>query len=165
MNIWDHLQTYATVNSTQNWSYKKAQRKKKRKQAKEKGRVIVQKFAVENRTKATEAELAFKDILNELDIKHRFQYIVQVGKKYRIADFFLPEYNTIVEIDGDYHLTEEQQQADLERTQSLLRKKRVQRILRLNNKQVLEEKEWSIKKLLVTICPPVARYINLTDVD
>ena len=46
----------------------------------------------------TGLEYAFIELLNELKIKFETQKILQ-GKIY---DFFIPEKNTIIEVDGDY---------------------------------------------------------------
>ncbi len=55
---------------------------------------------------------------------------------YRIADFYLPDHNLIVEIDGGYHTTPQQKAAD-QKTDNLFLKERGIRTLRLTNEQVL----------------------------
>lgn len=42
-----------------------------------------------------------------------------VINKFYIADIYLPEYNLIIEIDGGYHDTDDQQQKDYDRSEDL----------------------------------------------
>jgi very-short-patch-repair endonuclease len=60
------------------------------------------KQAIENRGKClkydTKAELIMEKILNMLNIKYEKQYPYLLG----VADFYLPESNTIIEVDGIY---------------------------------------------------------------
>lgn len=51
-----------------------------------------------NKSFGTKCELRFKDMLDELAI----DYIQQFRMKRFICDFYLPKFNLIVEIDGDY---------------------------------------------------------------
>lgn len=60
---------------------------------------IVQKNAAKMSKIMTWPEREFQKLLIELGIKYETQKIV--GKK--IFDFYLPEYNMIVEVDGDYY--------------------------------------------------------------
>lgn len=63
------------------------------------GLSIVQKNAARMSNIMTWPEREFKKILIELDVKYETQKIV--GKK--IFDFYLPDYNIIFEVDGDYY--------------------------------------------------------------
>ena len=60
---------------------------------------IVQKNAAKMSKIMTWPEREFQKLLIELGIKYETQKIV--GKK--IFDFYLPDYNMIVEVDGDYY--------------------------------------------------------------
>ena len=74
--------------------------------------------AQELRRKMTNAEALLWEKLkgNQLDgIKFRRQHPIQLY----IADFYCHKYKLIIEIDGDYHLSEEQTIKDDERTKVL----------------------------------------------
>ena len=94
---------------------------------------ILKNNAKENRKNMTEAESAFWCVAkgNGLGEKCRRQYII--GDY--IADFFFRKSMLIVEIDGGYHFTKEQQQKDSERQKWLEHKG--YRVLRFTNEQVL----------------------------
>ena len=50
----------------------------------------------------TKPELEFKEILDKLQIKYEHPYTVNLGKRYASIDFYLTEYDMLVEVDGDY---------------------------------------------------------------
>lgn len=54
---------------------------------------------------ATPSEIAFKKRLDKLRIKYHFQWAIETKLSYFIADFFIPKYKLIFEIDGYYHFT------------------------------------------------------------
>lgn len=61
-----------------------------------------------NQENPTEAELRVIKILDNNNIKYEFQYPVKVIDTTYILDFYLPEKNVCIEIDGDYHNKNEQ---------------------------------------------------------
>jgi len=61
---------------------------------------------------ATKHELEFIEILKASEIEFEFQWVVDAGPSYYIADFYLPKYNAIIEIDGYYHFTDEGRKKD-----------------------------------------------------
>lgn len=86
----------------------------------------------------TPAEIRFKGILKALKIKYEFQHIVFVNEKgkFFIMDFYLPDYNVGIEIDGGYHFTHEQYLKDKERTKTILKFLKIRNIIRFNNDDV-----------------------------
>ena len=109
--------------------------------------------------KATLAEkvLAEAFIESPLHDKYEFQYIVYNKKKgkienFYIADFCFPELRVIIELDGEYHFTTEQQKKDIQRTKDL--KRLGYKVYRFSNNQILKSKDiqglvrWIITKLL-----------------
>lgn len=88
-------------------------------------------YAAQLRKQATPAENLFRAHLAALGLPYRFQHGV-FKPHYRIVDFYLPEQNLIVEIDGPYHDREK----DLKRDEELQKTQGV-RILRLTNEQVI----------------------------
>ncbi len=89
--------------------------------------------AKENREKLTDAEAAFWQIAkgSGLGEKCRRQYVIDDY----IVDFFFRNSMLIVEIDGGYHNTEEQQQKDTKRQDWL--EQNGYKVLRFTNEQVL----------------------------
>jgi very-short-patch-repair endonuclease len=59
-------------------------------------------YAAQLRKQATPAEHVFRAHLAALGLPYRFQHGF-FKPHYRIVDFYLPEQNLIVEIDGPYH--------------------------------------------------------------
>ena len=95
------------------------------------------------RKEPTEAESAFWNIVKSdaLGVKYRRQHIV--GS--HIVDFICLEKKLIVELDGGYHFTDEQQIEDNLRSQDL--KQYGFSILRLTNEEVLSDPESVVEKL------------------
>ena len=88
-------------------------------------------YAAQLRKQATPAENEFRAHLAALGLPYRFQHGF-FKPRYRIVDFYLPEQNLIVEIDGGYHDRERDRTRDSE-----FQKIYGIRILRLTNEQVL----------------------------
>ena len=101
---------------------------------------ILKANAQENRKKMTEAESAFWQIAkcSGLGEKCRRQYII--GDY--IVDFFFRKSMVIIEIDGGYHDTEEQQEKDSIRQEWL--EKNGYTVLRFTNDQILFDTEKSV---------------------
>lgn len=81
--------------------------------------------------KATPAERAFCCYLTELGFAFRQQQGFYTPL-YRIADFYLPHHNVIIEIDGSYHDAAKDRAVD----QRFLRERGI-RTIRITNEQVL----------------------------
>ena len=80
--------------------------------------------------KITPQEAVFKSFLDDYHIKYKFQKIEFYGNKFYIVDFYLPDFNVVIEIDGNHHYTSEYLVSDAERTKclKLLKIKEVYRI-------------------------------------
>lgn len=74
-----------------------------------------------NQKNPTNAEIRVKEILDENNIKYEFQYPVMVLGSTYILDFYLPEKNVCIEIDGDYHNEYRQVYVDKQRDIKLSR--------------------------------------------
>ena len=114
---------------------------------------VVQSFAKDLRCKATDAEIRFKEILDKHEIRYSFQHPFQRGTKIYILDFYLIDYATIVEIDGKYHHSIEQQKADAIRTAEILKKDRYCRLIRFDNEEVLGDEQLLLQKLAKKLVP------------
>ncbi len=93
-----------------------------------------------NRKEMTEAEAIFWQYARScgLSEKCRRQYIIGDF----IVDFFFRQSKVIIEIDGEYHATGEQKEADLTRQKWL--EARGYTILRFTNEQIIKEIEYVI---------------------
>jgi len=81
-------------------------------------------FRVESlKENATPEELKVIEILKSNKIDFEFQYPIDAGASYYIADFYLPKYKTIIELDGYYHFTPEGKEKDKKRDLFLRSKK------------------------------------------
>lgn len=69
--------------------------------------------------KQTKAEVITKAVLKSLDIKYDFQKIFYNLDTFYIADFYIPYYNIVIELDGEYHEDEIQRSKDLKRDKIL----------------------------------------------
>jgi len=87
-------------------------------------------FVAQRKQRATPAENLFCSYLASLGLSYRFQQGFYTPY-YRIADFYLPAYNIIIEIDGPCHDPETDQRRDrwFEQVRGI-------RTLRLTNEQV-----------------------------
>lgn len=63
------------------------------------------------RNNPTFYEKKFYDYLVSHRVNFEFQKILYCTKNY-IVDFFLIDYKVVVEIDGEYHFTEDQKEKD-----------------------------------------------------
>src|SRR5437016_13479692 len=68
-------------------------------------------FVAQRKQKATPAENEFCRYLAALGVSYRYQQGF-FTPFYRIADFYLPDHNLIVEIDGPYHDADDDQVKD-----------------------------------------------------
>ena len=104
---------------------------------------LLKENAKANRNNMTEAESAFWSLAkgSGLGEKCRRQYII--GEY--IVDFFFRKSMLIVELDGGYHFTEEQQKEDAIRQNWL--EHMGYKVLRFTNEQILFDTENAISKI------------------
>ena len=126
---------------------KKYKANKKKNKLKYKGKKFVprkeylknlgKKFAKKAVKEPTIAELRFCEILDGLGVSYKFQHPIYLNERLFILDFVISVNATVVEIDGGYHNTPEQQRKDKERTYLL--ENFGYRVLRFTNEQVMSE--------------------------
>lgn len=83
-----------------------------------------EKFRKDLIKNSTSSESKFKDALTKANIAFEFQKIVYIHSssiisRFYIADFLLSSTNIIIEIDGGYHNSIQQQEKDSQRTKDL----------------------------------------------
>jgi len=103
--------------------------------------------------KQTESEKVFKALLKSSNIKYEFQKIFwvkvkskSIKKKFYIVDFYLPELETVIEIDGEYHDEVKQQKQDKFRTSVLLRNG-ILKVFRFSNEDTLNNHNYVLSRL------------------
>lgn len=117
-------------------------------------KTVACEFKSELTAKATDSERAFADILSKAGIKYKFQNIFKMGNTFSIVDFFLPDYATVVEIDGGYHNTPEQAAKDEARTRELLKRHvNIVRVVRFKNEELSLGTDYVLRKMARAIIP------------
>jgi very-short-patch-repair endonuclease len=103
------------------------------------------KDLIKNQTKS---EGVFKAKLKSLKINYEFQKIIYDNDKFYIVDFYLPDSNIVVEIDGGYHNTKDQIYKDKLRSSrlSILGYKKIKRF---TNEEAINIKDFKIKETLL----------------
>lgn len=94
---------------------------------------------------STPAEGYLKSLFNESGIRFYFQYnILFPDRKFVLADFYLPDYHLIVELDGKHHLEDEMVVKDNLRSDKLS-SIGFSRVLRFLNSEAFNLKKESLK--------------------
>jgi very-short-patch-repair endonuclease len=105
-------------------------------------------FARNLRKDMTEAEaILWENLRNRKLKKYKFRRQHAIG--HYIADFYCPEKALIVEVDGGIHREREQYLNDLERT--LYLEELGLRVIRVQNEEVTENLEETLKKILAAL--------------
>ena len=125
----EHLQKMLDdkIGKTLKKKIKEQERYEKRKQAKESHRAhrneLTRKISLEKRQSLidnqTHAEKLFKAKLKAINIAYEFKKIVYTKRSFYILDFYLPDYQLVIELDGKYHEDKKQKIKDNERTEEL----------------------------------------------
>ena len=99
-------------------------------------------FKKELINKCTNAEKKFRSYLDRKGVRYEFQKIIYIRDnnaniiKFYIADFYLKDYKTIIEIDGEYHNDNNQKEYDINRDISIKKQYPNVSIIRITNEQV-----------------------------
>ena len=118
---------------------------------------FLHKKAKQLKKRPTAAEVVFERKLKELNIPYKTQWPYIAGGLCGICDFCLPELFVIIEIDGGYHLEEEQKQTD-DIKDFVCENQLKAKILRLTNNQAFYLSIEQIK-ILIENTAKKARYL------
>ena len=94
---------------------------------------LLKQFAKVNRREMTESETILWNALRKLQCGYHFRRQHPIGDF--IADFICIKKNLVIEVDGEYHNSPEQQQEDLFRTESI--NNRGYSVIRFTNDEIL----------------------------
>lgn len=83
----------------------------------------------------TPAEKRVEEILNKLQIEYKSQEVFVYSRGFFIVDFYLPEHNIVIELDGYHHTLPEKAKEDSYRDMILTTENGVKRVHRLLNKE------------------------------
>lgn len=119
---------------------------------------IANKYAGRLRHRMTGAERCFKKLLSKCGVYHVSQKVIYNGGSFYIIDFFLPNKNLCVELDGEYHLEPEQAAKDEKRDTWLLTNGYY--VWRMTNQKAMELDKDSLTAYLNTL-PDVNRKIKI----
>lgn len=106
------------------------------------------KYAEELRMNTTREERRLYNVLKIYGIPFEFQKPFYIKgdrtfiKKFYIVDFYLPDIDTIIEVDGGFHLTEYQINRDNKRTEELKNEFIGIRIMRILNDDVMDNEKF-----------------------
>jgi very-short-patch-repair endonuclease len=91
----------------------------------EEKRLQMLRFQKRLKGKQTTSESLFQQLLDSLGLSYKVEKgFYRNHKSFCFADFYLPKpYRIVIEIDGEYHLTPERKQKDLEKEQYLLERR------------------------------------------
>ena len=85
-----------------------------------------------NKCKNTKPELEMKNILNQLNIKYNTQQTFKFEDYWCFADFYLPKYNLVIEVDGKYYHNYEEFIKTRKRNVRDIKKNKLYKSLNLN---------------------------------
>lgn len=98
--------------------------------------------------KATSAEIQMKKILLSMDVDFMFQKGFVAGNGFYICDFYLPKYKLCIEVDGEYHFTDEQKRRDSYKNRYLI--ERGFGVLRITNRECTSISNRSLLRLITS---------------
>lgn len=84
--------------------------------------------------KKTKWETTIIKMLDLMELRHKFQFIIYYPYSFYILDFYLPDHKLVIEVDGNQHYTEDGLRKDKKRD-SVLNKIGL-KVLRLKNSEV-----------------------------
>ncbi len=113
---------------------------------------ILKNNAVNNRKTPTDAETLLWQCLRDRQLGLKFRRQHAIGDY--IADFICLEISLIIEVDGEYHNSEEQQEKDTIRTKYL--NEQGFYVLRFTNNEVINQTEWVLKSIIAS--PPALSF-------
>ena len=107
---------------------------------------ILKNNAVNNRKTPTDAETLLWQCIRDRQLGLKFRRQHAIGDY--IADFICLEISLIIEVDGEYHNSEEQQEKDTIRTKYL--NEQGFYVLRFTNNEVINQTEWVLKSIIAS---------------
>jgi very-short-patch-repair endonuclease len=118
---------------------------KRTKETKEKMRVSsILAMSKRRSFKDTDIELLIEGVLKNKSIKYSKQYVV---KGISIVDFYLPDFNTVIECDGDFwHKREGRQEKDKIKTNKMI--DTGYNVFRFWGSEIIKSPEWCVNKVL-----------------
>jgi very-short-patch-repair endonuclease len=121
-------------------------KKKKPKSPKRSTKTLGRNYCEELRKRATKAEKHFRRLLGNLKIRFVFQKVIPNSHSFYIVDFYLPDTECCIEIDGEYHNDPIQKWKDSQRDKFL--ESKGYQAIRFTNEEVLSYNELDLREIL-----------------
>jgi len=80
---------------------------------------VAEEYAEENRKKLTPAAKHFKKLLEKSGVRFKSEKMIPKPPTFILVDFYIPDRNLCIELDGGYHTDPEQRAKDIERDKYL----------------------------------------------
>lgn len=112
-------------------------------------RTIADERIKELRINSTRSEDRVIKLLDNLEYKYIFQYAIFNEWYFLIADFYIPKYKLIIEVDGPSHFNIESRRKEAKRKRWLLGMGIV--VLRIKNNATIEMTERDLKKRITKV--------------
>jgi very-short-patch-repair endonuclease len=109
---------------------------------------------------STPAENRMKNLLKKKQFKFEKNKVFMNGDYFYFADFYLPELDLVIEIDGKYHETEKQMKVDYYKDRYYTETKKL-KLLRITNKKLAQIGEKVVDTILSLMVLPAGTYIRL----
>ena len=93
--------------------------------------IILDKYKSKLKKFPTDSEIRMVNLFKQIGIRSMFQKGFIAGKNFCIADFYIPSKGLVIEVDGGYHSSEEQQKRD--RNKDFYYSQRKVNVLRLSD--------------------------------
>lgn len=100
-------------------------------------KIQAKNLSKDQRNKAFKSEIRVKKILDELGIKYEWQKPFSDVKRFISVDFYLKDFNSVLEIDGSGH--KKRQKYDYNRTLYLKHTHKIKEVYRIRNEQVYSD--------------------------
>lgn len=65
--------------------------------------ISIEEYQKENIERNNECELMMKEVLDSIGVEYEHQKVIYTGRNFYIADFYIPQNNVIIEVDGGIH--------------------------------------------------------------
>lgn len=110
-------------------------------------------YQKENKKRTTRSERIMEQLLNKFKISNEKQKIFFYGEKeeyFYLADFYLPDLGIVIEVDGKYHNTPEQQKRDFYKDEHYTKTLKL-KLLRITNEKLSSTRHKALKTLILQL--------------
>ena len=136
---------------------KKKRGKKEKSVFKSKVENRIQKLKEQQIKQSNPLENKVRKILEELEINFSYQQEFVNGNRFKLVDFYLPDFKLVVECDGSFHEGKEAKKKDEERTKWLIERTEGEEVVRVDYKQFFSHNKEESTEILRSYFESLAR--------